>query len=382
MSDLDVEVLDEQPYVMSIGLNVLHHLGINLYSNAAAVLSEAVANAWDADAKIVSIDIEEDKITIIDNGCGMGVSQINSRFLAVGYDKRRTEGDQSPNGRFYMGRKGIGKLSLFSITDEVEIHTFNGTEKHGFLMRVDDIIKAIDEKKKYYPEKIDPKIDIQGTRIELTNLKKKRAGRTAAALRKRIARRFSVLGLERDGDAFDVKINGSNISRSDREDLQKVEFFWTFDGTPTIPDEDVPNAKKRDTVAAVVGGNPNWRVTGWLGTVAEPKELSTDETGAMNNVIVLSRGRLIQENILDKVNFSRLLSNYLTGQIEADFLDLSTEDDIATSDRQRLIEDDERYRALVVFLRQTLVSIADRWTALRNEARGKDAIIENVGLGD
>jgi hypothetical protein len=80
------------------------------------------------------------------------------------------------------------------------------------------------------------------------------------------------------------------------------------------------------------------------------------------------------------VNFSRILSNYLTGQIEADFLDLSTEEDIATSDRQRLIEDDERYRALVIFLRQTLVSIADQWTSWRNEARGKDALAQSTAL--
>ena len=34
-------------YRMTVDLNVLDHLGINLYSNIAAVLTEAVANAWD-----------------------------------------------------------------------------------------------------------------------------------------------------------------------------------------------------------------------------------------------------------------------------------------------------------------------------------------------
>jgi hypothetical protein len=37
-------------FEMTVDLNVLDHLGINLYSNIAAVLTEAVANAWDADA--------------------------------------------------------------------------------------------------------------------------------------------------------------------------------------------------------------------------------------------------------------------------------------------------------------------------------------------
>lgn len=32
-------------YKMTVDLNVLDHLGINLYSNIAAVLTEAIANA-------------------------------------------------------------------------------------------------------------------------------------------------------------------------------------------------------------------------------------------------------------------------------------------------------------------------------------------------
>lgn len=76
------------------------------------------------------------------------------------------------------------------------------------------------------------------------------------------------------------------------------------------------------------------------------------------------------------MNYNRILVSYLTGQVNADFLDLADEDDIATSDRQRLIEDDERYVALTEFLKRTLISIQDRWTDLRNEARGKQAISE------
>ena len=47
-------------YRMTVDLNVLDHLGINLYSNIAAVLTEAVANAWDADAENVEIGIDPD----------------------------------------------------------------------------------------------------------------------------------------------------------------------------------------------------------------------------------------------------------------------------------------------------------------------------------
>src|ERR1700687_2399389 len=99
-------------YVLTLDLRVLDHLGIKLYSNAAAVLSEAVANAWDADADLVTIAIEADTITMDDSGIGMNRTQINQRFLSVGYDKRQQEGETSRKGRPFMGRKGIGKLAL------------------------------------------------------------------------------------------------------------------------------------------------------------------------------------------------------------------------------------------------------------------------------
>lgn len=55
---------------MTLDLNVLNHLGLNLYSNTPAVLSEVIANAWDADATevVINCNQEEDVITIIDNG--------------------------------------------------------------------------------------------------------------------------------------------------------------------------------------------------------------------------------------------------------------------------------------------------------------------------
>jgi Histidine kinase-, DNA gyrase B-, and HSP90-like ATPase len=374
-------IVDESPYYMTIDLRILNHLGIHLYSNVAAVLSEAVANAWDADAKQVKIDFSSEKIVISDDGFGMDLMSINDRFLSVGYDKRSTEGDTSPNGRKFMGRKGIGKLSLFSIADIIDVHTVKGSERHGFRMEVAGIKKSIEKDKTYRPIPIEPEKFEQGTRIVLTGLKPKRTARTVTALKKRVARRFSIIGYEKEGDRFDVLINGEKVTAADREDLNNVEFLWEFGEVETISAKDCPTLKKRKLLSAVVGNNnPVWRVSGWIGTVPEPKMLTSADAGALNNIIVLSRGRLIQENILDKLSFSRILANYLTGQIEADFLDLSEQDDIATSDRQRMIEDDDRYKALVDFMRQTLVNIADEWTAWRNEARGKDAVTENPGL--
>lgn len=51
----------EHKYEMTISLQIVEHLGLNLYSNTSAVISEAVANAWDADAKTVEIIAQVDK---------------------------------------------------------------------------------------------------------------------------------------------------------------------------------------------------------------------------------------------------------------------------------------------------------------------------------
>ena len=376
-------LVSETPYEMSIDLRILNHLGIHLYSNVAAVLSEAVANAWDADARKVSIDLKQKgRIVIADDGCGMNLQEINGRFLNVGYDKRKTEGDTSTGKRTFMGRKGIGKLSLFSIADMVEIHTVKGSERHSFQMSVKDIKKTVGTGKKYRPKPIQVEAISKGTKIVLTKLKPKRTSRTPDALRKRVARRFSIIGYKKGADSFAVVVNDKPVSPADREDLKSVEFLWEFGTTQQIPGADAPALKKRALVSPIVDEKEGWKVKGWIGAVPEPKQLASIDAGAMNNVIVLSRGRLIQENVLDKINFSRLFANYLTGQIEAEFLDISSKDDIATSDRQRMIEDDERYQSLLTFLRSTLVSIADNWTDWRNEARGKDAVGESPTLAE
>src|SRR5438876_11757622 len=98
------------PYQLTIDLQVLKHLGIGLYSNVPAVVSEMVANAYDADARKVTVTIEAEKIDIQDDGLGMDASDANDKFLTVGYDKRGSGEATTPKlKRKPMGRKGIGK---------------------------------------------------------------------------------------------------------------------------------------------------------------------------------------------------------------------------------------------------------------------------------
>jgi hypothetical protein len=355
-------------FEMTVDLNVLEHLGINLYSNIAAVLTEAVANAWDADAEnvIVRVDPNQEWIEIQDDGIGMSVEDLNGKYL-----RRRDEGDEhgrvTAKKRPVMGRKGLGKLSLFSIANEIEVQSaLNGTPGAGFTMRVDGIKQAVAAKTAYNPVPL-PASGVKvtcGTRIMLRDIKRQRLGTGVDALRKRLSRRFSVIG---EAHSFKITIDGQPITAADRGDLPKAQFLWTFKGHDPEP-ATIAHVLERESVDARLDTwEPTWSVRGWIGTAAKPKDLDSKEAGNLNGIVVFARGRLIHENVLDRLNDGRLYTKYITGQIEADFLDVDDQPDIATSDRQRIQEDDHRYLALITFLKDTLGDIEKRWNEWRRK---------------
>lgn len=357
-------------YKMTVDLNVLDHLGINLYSNIAAVLTEAVANAWDADAEKVDICIDPESkwIEITDDGVGMSVSDMNDKYLRVGYRRREeADGRVTPKGRSVMGRKGLGKLSLFSIADTIEVHSAKDDGAHGLRMTVAGIHDSVRDQKPFYSPEPLPLREVsveKGTKIILKDIKHQRLGLGAVALRKRLARRFSVVG---ETHNFKVEINGQPITAADRGDLATVQFLWTFgDEKPDLTASS--QLKEQEALPDRFDvWDASWRVKGWIGTARKPKDLENAEAGNMNGIVVFARGRLFHENILDKLNDARIYTKYLTGQIEADFLDVDDKPDIATSDRQRVQEDDERYQQLLSFLRSRLTQVESRWNEWRRK---------------
>ena len=365
-------------YRMTVDLNVLDHLGINLYSNIAAVLTEAVANAWDADAETVDIrfDPRTEWIEIVDDGVGMTVHDMNEKYLRVGYRRREEDtehGKFTAKGRQVMGRKGLGKLSLFSIAKLIDVQSAKNGQAHGLCMSVDGIHESVEKKEPYYRPDPLPTEEVtvtKGTKIVLRDIKRQRLGRGTAALRKRLARRFSVIGEVYD---FKILISGQPVTTDDRGDLPIAQFLWRFGDFEPDPSS-IPGVLEQEQLPNRFDAWPeDWSVGGWIGTARLPKQLDSEDAGNLNGIVVFARGRLFHENILDKVNDGRLYTKYLTGQIEAGFLDEDDKPDIATSDRQRVQEDDERYAALLSFLRSSLTKVEKRWTEWRRKHEVEEA---------
>ena len=366
------------PYEMTLSLNVLEHLGINLYSNVPSVLSEVVANAWDADANEVHITFDRSagRIKIRDTGIGMTQEEVNERFLKVGYQRRVGQEHLTPNRkRAPMGRKGIGKLSLFSIAGTVEIYTLKNGEKSAFQMKLDDIREAIKNKNQgtYRPSElaIDSIDFVKGTKIVLSNLRRQQTISTAKALRKRIARRFSIIGAKQD---FDVYVNEEQITPADRDYHAKLQYMWTYGDQDDVVELATALSRDPEDRTAIVEAK-GIRISGWLGTVRESGQLKDKESGDnLNRIAIFVRGKMAQEDILDDFSERGVYASYLIGELRVDILDEDDQEDAATSSRQHLVEDDPRYIKLKEVLGDELKHIQNKWSEWRTDDGAKEAL--------
>ena len=365
-------------YQMTVSLNVLRHLGLGLYSNVPAVLSEVVANSWDADAEHVriSIDPAEGRVVIEDDGHGMTVDDANQKYLYVGYERRKSEPRTPRFDRPVMGRKGIGKLSLFSIARTVQVYSVAGGQKHGFVMDSAEIEEKIGSSREgqYEPTAVpSAEVDLErGTCIILTNMKRQLHW-TGRALRRRLARRFSIIGSEHH---FEIELDGEAITATDRDYQDKVQYIWTFGDLGRRVADTANNLEEMEERSGKVQEESGLEIDGWIGTAAMAGQLKDNETSeSINKLVVMVRGKLAQEDILEEFGEGGLYTKYVFGEIHADFLDIDDEDDIATTSRQKLIEEDPRYQALKTKLQGELKFVQGRWTDLRRSQGAKQALV-------
>ena len=371
---------EKRPLTMRISLNALEHLGMNLYSNVPAVLSEIVANSWDADAENVNVTIDKVKetITIEDDGIGMDRDDVIDHFLTVGFKRRAEIGELTPiKQRKPMGRKGIGKLSSFSIARVVEVYTVKDGDRTAFRMDR-DVIKArisSDDSAPYEPPELSdwPKSSRVGTRIVLSGLSKKLSEMTVAGLKRRVSRRFAIIGPKFD---FRVLVEGDEISPADRGYQSALEYLWVYgDQAETIAlcTNLARKAEHRTSALKAAAKKAGIHLSGWIGTVGQPRQLHDEEGDNLNRIAIFMRGKMAQEDILDEFGQKEIYADYVIGELHCEDLDDDSRDDIATSSRQSIKEDDPRYQAVRDLILAELRYIASRWSDWRREDGAKQA---------
>lgn len=114
--------------------DVVNHFIIPLYKGQdkpAVVMRELLQNSMDACKMVkkeyeieISLIEESDKtfLSILDNGVGMSIDDIQNYYLTIGKSSKREEKDVEN----LVGHFGIGALSMFLISDEIYVQTKKG----------------------------------------------------------------------------------------------------------------------------------------------------------------------------------------------------------------------------------------------------------------
>ena len=347
------------PLEMEIQLSVVEDLGIKLYGYLPPVISEIVANAWDADAKKVDVTLpgkassSDFEIVVRDDGHGMSYEEIREKYLLVGR-KRRDEagGEKTPEGRLPMGRKGIGKLSTFGVANTVEIDTIRGGERSSFRMELEELRKCAKDVGKYLPEVIaaKEKTDLKnGTTVTLSNLKRKTPVNVQSVTRS-IAKNFSAIG-----EGFEVLVNGKPITHVDKLTKEDMEHTWPVDDL-------------------IRDGKPDWRVTGWIGATRDP--LNEEDRG----IAILARKKLIQRpTFFDIKGGEKYSYSYMTGEITAEFFDMG--EDLVSTNRRSVIWETDEGEALKEWGNKKLRGIAED-LAEKKKTRNEGELMKDAKLRD
>ena len=400
-------------YKFSFGYLALKMLGKTLYSNPFAALSELIANGFDAQAdKVwVYLDIRDKKkaeVIVIDNGCGMTDTTIKEKYLQVGKKNR----DDTDN--IMMGRKGIGKLAAFYLSNKYYVVTKTKDENNiyeiDFTAYEDNTIPE-DDNNYQYIKKIDS-IDFtykdiyetlnNGTAIVMNNVSFVGYGeKSFAVLESELSELFSfgnsnrkiylkvvTTNEELNKEFLEVKkrIAFRNMSKI-LYNLEDNEFenVIALNGTVIKNTENLSSETTTKIIVekynieareAIVGNrNVAIKPKGWIGihhTIDRQLAHQNDEENFIesnfyqfNKVRIYIRGKLALENILPRVHNTQYYAHYIEGEIHCDELDLNDLPDITSSSRQDLDKNDDRVIALVEYVKtivNNLVNFKDNQT--------------------
>jgi len=334
-------MMEQSTYEMVISRTTIDKLGIKLYDKASAVIAELIANAYDADAEKVVVEVPlgeylaskaggkiTDKgytISVTDDGHGMIPDEVNRHYLQIGKD-RRIDPDwgnlSREKNRPVIGRKGIGKLACFGICRIIEVFSAGGpkTEK-GYLtahllLNYDEIVKDTDERYLPTPGELDRTYqETRGTTVTLHKFLLRKIPE-AEVFHRQLAARF---GLPQKNWAIEV-----------HDSLHVVEPFTV--GEFEI---DLLEGTRIDLTGRVIKLEDGTKlpVSGWVGISRNPYR---DQ--AMTGIRIYVRGKIVAQTLFDipsGFHGEHTLRSYLVGEIHADWLD--EDEDLIQSTRQDIL---------------------------------------------
>ncbi len=337
--------------VMTFEANTIKHLGVKMYSNMPPALAELIANAYDACATEVNVrlyDKEQKKVVVEDNGIGMSFDEVNDFFLRIGRN-RREEHQESSCDRVPTGKKGLGKLALFGIGDTINITTSQGGEGVSFNLDWNEIKdwRGKDYEPKF--EKLPSGSVTKGTKITLTNLKRK-TGFPLEEYAESIARMFNF----RDAFVVNLSLNDSDPSIKVDSKLKyeniTPEFEWNIQSIVETNENDYSDKRN---------------IQGKIITTEKP--LKANSTG----ITLFANGRLINNPEYFGLSESSNFFSYATGWLDIDFID-NWEEDVISTNRQSVDWENSKTSELRKYLASCISIVERQWREFRREKKRKN----------
>lgn len=369
----------------NISLSVLNHLGRNLYRNFITVIGEALSNSWDADAHNVHIEIDRENkfMSILDDGDGMDKDSFQNKFLKIGYSKRKNNNFKSPQGRPFIGRKGIGKLALLSCAKTIYIATkTENTDIVGGVIDNSELDKAItdDLNSQDYilgtlPNNVIEKLNAnsKGTLICFENITDDIVN-TIDYIKKAIALYFKFSLVDND---FNIYVNDDIVDSSLLSDLAlKTEFVWIINESK---DTFLNREKSIKNVREVKVLNSSLPIKGFIATTYKPADIKIRGTNEKVSLDLFVNGRLREKDLLKHIPTARIVESYTFGQIHCDSLDPGSGRDIFTSSRESIISNDPAFESVLGEIKKLFAVVIEDWDILRRKY-GADGDPDNMSI--
>lgn len=369
-----------KPYTLRISRLTVDKLGVKLYDKASAVVSELIANGYDADAELVTVSLplgtlladsatKQDngfQIVVDDNGHGMTPDEAQEQFLRVGRDRREIpSGEVSrKKKRPVMGRKGIGKLAPFGICQMIEVRSAGGVRTprgyqvtHFFM----DYGKIVTDNDQPVTLKRGPDdrtySNKSGTRITLSMFQPKRVPSLEVFLRQ-LAARFILGNPQFKISVIDTR-NGNQLS-----EVAPVH----------VP---IHEETKIDLSAhpIVTSDGTKLKATGWLAMGSQSyqnEEFAGVRIYARNKIVATTRDFEQPAGFTGEFT----MRSYLVGEVHAEWLDLDVGEDLIRSDRQGILWDSDYGRELKDWGAKLIKEIARRSSGPRRES-AKEEFLKN-----
>ncbi len=361
-----------------IAFGAVRHFGRNLYTTNPPAIAELVANSWDAYARKCDLCYTDKSLLIVDNGIGMNDEEFQNRYATSG--KAKDTNIRKPDdmqARLYMGKKGIGKFSAFSLADEYVLFTKSDTDETWKKIVLAKQLLEIDEAKVNIPVTYVNSLDdlckefeydfhdiTTGTIIYFPKLKRDITKSTLDSLSKLLSQRFSITTILNDGN-FEVNIihDGQNISVDFSKHFfyEKIENVHYFGVEKDLVKETFPNTpdkyliKEEDFAKCI---------TGWVASVEIPADLKVSDEVAIKGISIYVNGKLVDEDILRNTKKDRIADAYIIGEVNANYL-ADLDEDVVLSSREGLFLDAPEVSELRDYLENIKKNIVSAWDDMR-----------------